>query len=181
MSTDIQALIARLRELEAQATKGPWTYQERSDVYTHILRSEHAAGTYVVSFPQASRCKSEEDARFTAAARNAMPTLLDAIAAQAERIEELERDAGQLKRFAGLVLEDHRNGGYPGDVDGGALQSWAEQCGLIKAFTADSPCGEGCACAEGIPTDEFPTQCYRNTELGKAVIDAAQAGSKEKT
>ena len=117
----------------------------------------------------------------------------EALRSQAERIQALEakcallaaslgqeeKRSAELERFVGLVLKDHRNDGYPGDVDGAAVQNWALQCGLIEEFTADAPCGEGCTCAEAICADEFPTQCYRNTALGKAAIIAAQAGSKE--
>ncbi|MBJ9624562.1 hypothetical protein [Burkholderia multivorans] len=88
-------------------------------------------------------------------------------------------DVAKLKRFAGLVLKDHRNGGYPGDVDGGEIQGYAEQCGLIEEFTASEPCGNGCTCAEVLSRDEFPTSCYRNTALGKDVIDAARAQGGE--
>ncbi|WP_205169348.1 hypothetical protein [Burkholderia sp. LMG 13014] len=89
------------------------------------------------------------------------------------RAEVTDDDVAKLKRFAGLVLKDHRNGGYPGDVDGGELQAYAEQCGLIEERRVESPCGENCSCTD---FGEFPTTCYFNTDLGKAVIDAARAG-----
>lgn len=89
------------------------------------------------------------------------------------RAEVTLDDIAKLKRFAGLVLKDHRNGGYPGEVDGGELQAYAEQCGLIEERRVESPCGENCSCTD---FGEFPTTCYFNTDLGKAVIDAARAG-----
>ncbi|WP_175786440.1 hypothetical protein [Burkholderia anthina] len=89
------------------------------------------------------------------------------------RAEVTLDDIAKLKRFAGLVLKDHRNGGYPGEVDGGELQAYAEQCGLIEERRVESPCGENCPCTD---FGEFPTTCYFNTDLGKAVIDAARAG-----
>lgn len=101
MTTDfatLSALIAELRAREQGATKGPWTYQERSDGYTHILRADAAPGTYVVGFPQDHSGRSEADARFTAAARNAMPQLL-------AHIESLQRKVDGAA-FAQLHLED---------------------------------------------------------------------------
>jgi len=109
--------------------------------------------------------------------REAANDLLDVLIAhpvQPEpRVEVTDSDIAKLKRFAGLVLKDHRNGGYPGDVDGGELQAYAEQCGLIEERRVESPCGENCSCTD---FGEFPTTCYFNTDLGKAVIDAARAG-----
>jgi hypothetical protein len=78
--------------------------------------------------------------------------------------------ANRLMRFAGLVLKAHRNDGWPGDVDGDDLQDWALRCGLIEERQMSEPCGETCTCAE---VADFPTTCYFNTELGKAVIVAA--------
>jgi hypothetical protein len=73
-------------------------------------------------------------------------------------------------RFSGIVLEAHRNDGWPGDVDGGVLQQAALDCGLIEERRVTERCGETCTCAESA---EFPTVCYFNTEAGKACIDAA--------
>ncbi|WP_175760466.1 hypothetical protein [Burkholderia anthina] len=92
------------------------------------------------------------------------------------RAEVTDDDVAKLKRFAGLVLKDHRNGGYPGEVDGGELQAYAEQCGLIEERRVESPCGENCSCTD---FGEFPTTCYFNTDLGKAVINAARAGEPQ--
>lgn len=77
-----------------------------------------------------------------------------------------------LMQFAGLVLKAHRNDGYPGDVDGDALQAYAERCGLIERRNVDAPCSEGCACAD---VAEFPTVCFFNTDIGKGAIAAARA------
>ncbi|WP_063822411.1 hypothetical protein [Burkholderia cenocepacia] len=104
---------------------------------------------------------------------DALRALLAARSGQPEPRAEVTDDFAKLKRFAGLVLKDHRNGGYPGDVDGGEIQGYAEQCGLIEERRVESPCGENCSCTD---FGEFPTTCYFNTDLGKAVIDAARAG-----
>ncbi|HDR9026904.1 TPA: hypothetical protein QDB14_001074 [Burkholderia vietnamiensis] len=89
------------------------------------------------------------------------------------RAEVTDTNHTKLTRFAGLVLKDHRNDGYPGDVDGDVLQGYAEQCGLIEQRKVDEPCTPGCSCAD---VGEFPTICYFNTDLGRAAIDAARAG-----
>ncbi|KVP11995.1 hypothetical protein WJ85_17350 [Burkholderia ubonensis] len=86
--------------------------------------------------------------------------------------EVTDNDVAKLKRFAGLVLKDHRNGGYPGDVPGEVIQSYAEQCGLIEERQMTTPCSEMCSCVD---FGEFPTTCFFNTDLGKSVIDAARA------
>ncbi|WP_226291314.1 hypothetical protein [Burkholderia arboris] len=80
--------------------------------------------------------------------------------------------AASLARFAGYVLKDHRNDGYPGDVDGDSLQGYAVRCGLIEERSVDAPCSEGCSCAD---VGVFPTVCYFNTDLGKTAIAAAHA------
>lgn len=129
--------------------------------------------------------KLNEDGQFEAAAL---------IESQAKRIAEMERAIqheataydktqayideleAQLERsesavmFAGLVLKQHRNDGYPGDVDGDFLQSAALKAGLIEEHTVAEPCGERCSCAEALSESEFPTVCYFNTEAGKAAI-----------
>lgn len=81
-------------------------------------------------------------------------------------------------RFAGLVLKEHRNDGYPGDIDGDFLQQAAIECGLIEERTVTEPCGENCSCAEVTMPADFPTTCYFNTEAGRAAISAAEKEQK---
>ena len=88
----------------------------------------------------------------------------------------LRAQAGAI-RFAGHVLNAHRNEGYPGDVDGGYLQRRATECGLLEERTVSAPCGEQCACAEVLSEQEFPTVCHFNTEAGKAAMRAAEEQS----
>jgi hypothetical protein len=104
-----------LMRLEAEATKGPWTYQEKSDAYTHILRSPHAVGTYVVNFPQGSKGKSEADARFVAAMRNATPWLLSALARFSREVtvadaEELGANGAPHSEFERALYEGYMRG-----------------------------------------------------------------------
>lgn len=84
-----------------------------------------------------------------------------------------QEDMTKATRFAGLVLKQHRNDGYPGDVDGDFLQQSAIECGLIEERTVTEPCGENCSCAEVTMPVDFPTTCYFNTAAGKAAIAAA--------
>lgn len=67
--------------------------------------------------------------------------------------------AEKATRFAGLVLAQHRNDGYPGDVDGDDLQRFALESGMIEERLVESSCGSECSCAD---VGEFPTTCYFN-------------------
>ncbi|WP_322055670.1 Lar family restriction alleviation protein [Burkholderia cenocepacia] len=91
------------------------------------------------------------------------------------RTDVTANDVSRLMRFVGLVLKDHRNGGYPGDVDGSEIQGYAEQCGLIEERQVTEPCSETCSCTD---FGQFPTMCYFNTDLGKVAIAAARTGSQ---
>lgn len=94
-----------------------------------------------------------------------------------EENQRLRVDTEKLTRFVGHVLKDHRNDGYPGDVDGAAVQDWATACGLIEERVVDGPCNPaGCSCSEYA---EWPMVCYFNTQLGKDAIAAVAQIDKE--
>lgn len=82
-------------------------------------------------------------------------------------VEAQAAEVERLRKFVGRVLDDARQ--YMSDIDGGDVQAWAVECGLLEAWTASEPCGEQCECAE---VADFPTRCYRLTETGKAAIHA---------
>lgn len=70
-------------------------------------------------------------------------------------------------RFAAGVLRQTR-GDSPdmiGDVDGGWLQDYALECGLLTRVDVTESCGEGCSC------DGELDYCYRLSEAGKALWD----------
>jgi hypothetical protein len=72
-----------------------------------------------------------------------------------EYLDRLERVAV----FGAYVLNDHRNDGYPGDIDGGDAQDRAIEYGLLHTVRFESGCGaENCVCAEG---GEPPYDCLR--------------------
>lgn len=103
----------------------------------------------------------------------------DALEAQSARIAALEAQIsaqGAIAKFAGMVLKEHRNDGYPGDVDGAFLQETALECRLIEERTVSEPCGEMCTCAE---VADFPTQCYFGTEAARAAIALSQSQASE--
>jgi hypothetical protein len=63
----------------------------------------------------------------------------------------------KLLGFARKIL----NGYYdcaPGDLDGGDVQDWAVEAGLLVPTEMTKACGENCVCAE---MDDFPQTCYR--------------------
>lgn len=76
----------------------------------------------------------------------------------------LTQDVKQLRAFAQAIMES-----WPiGDVDGGHLQDMAVEHGLLVKTIQNKPClEEGCTCAEYLAPDEFPTECYRHTNLLK--------------
>ena len=77
---------------------------------------------------------------------------------QRERADRAERRLGALQAFARDVMTS-----WPeGDVDGGALQDYAEKHGLIVPQEAIESCGDDCVCAY---YGQFPMTCYRKTEL----------------
>lgn len=84
---------------------------------------------------------------------------------EAERLEQLEAECRGLheqlqeaRRFF-LKCWDATREGYP--MDGGDIQDWGVECGLLKAVTVSAPCGEGCVCDAYDGT--YPTECYRPT------------------
>jgi hypothetical protein len=71
------------------------------------------------------------------------------------------RQLSPIERFACAVIEEHRNDGYPGDVDGGWLHEKMESLGLTHSVRMTEPCNpEGCPCME---CGDFPMDCTRLT------------------
>ena len=73
--------------------------------------------------------------------------------------------AGQepLLRFAGKVIDASREGAEP---DGGDIQDWAVEAGLLVPTPVTESCGEGCSCAEW---DDFPQTCYKDSAALRAI------------
>lgn len=65
-----------------------------------------------------------------------------------------------LVEFFWRCWDDARGVGQ--ELDGGDVQAWGEDLGLLKKVVATAPCGEGCVCADYVG-DDFPTDCYRPT------------------
>jgi len=84
-------------------------------------------------------------------------------------LADCQMEIEKLRKFVGRVLGEVRQ--YMSDIDGGDVQAWAVECGLLEEWTASEPCGEQCECAE---VTDFPTRCYRLTETGKAAMNAAK-------
>ena len=59
-----------------------------------------------------------------------------------------------LREFARRVL-NHQN---LGDVDGGDIQDWGLELGLLVKVRVSKPCDENCNCED---FDEFPQDCVR--------------------
>jgi hypothetical protein len=65
----------------------------------------------------------------------------------------------KLLKLAAYVIDSSRGDGYPGDLDGGALQDRMESLGVLVAVPVHEPCDpEGCSCME---YGDFPMECYR--------------------
>ena len=74
-------------------------------------------------------------------------------------------EADKLRAFAKAVLGD-----WPdcGTLDGGDIQTLAENHGLLTPTTPCEPCGESCTCLEYYGADDFArgeVLCYRKTRL----------------
>ena len=91
-----------------------------------------------------------------------------AVRREAER-DEARREVEALRRFAGAILADHRSD--LSDVDGGTIQDAAVASGLMVAVPVAEPCADNCRCRD---YGEFPHDCIRYTDMGRAAIDAAR-------
>jgi hypothetical protein len=77
----------------------------------------------------------------------------DQILEQDEHVRA-ERDAA--REFFWRCWDGAR--GVTSEPDGGEIQEWGEELGLLKKVVRDAPCGEGCVCDE--MGADFPTDCY---------------------
>lgn len=79
-----------------------------------------------------------------------------------------------LLKFASKVVEQCLDGC---DVDGGDVQDWAVEAGLLIPTEVNDACGEYCSCAEW----GFPTTCYKYCEALNGLTDGpTDAASIEK-
>lgn len=78
-------------------------------------------------------------------------------------LDTKDDEAKQLRAFAQGVMRYWPEGA----PDGGALQDLAEKHGLLKPEKRNAPCGEGCACAEYVDSQEWGlgVTCYQKTPL----------------
>lgn len=79
-------------------------------------------------------------------------------------------------QFGAKVLDSART--HMADVDGGDIQDWAEEAGLLVKHCVSESCGEYCVCAEV----GFPSECYRYSDEAKVAIGqiaAAPSADKE--
>lgn len=162
--TDAPTALAQVREaLEAGPTPGEWVcYDDSSDGKTNRIEIV-AIGKTVARIYRSVQEQDLPNARLIAACSPAnMTAILAHVEAQAAEIE-------RLRKFAGRALGEARQ--FMSDVDGGDVQAWAVECGLLEEWTPTEPCGEQCECAE---VADFPTQCFRLTETGKAALDTAK-------
>lgn len=99
-----------------------------------------------------------------------------------EEDPEQRADHQPALAFARKVLSGYLGGGENeiGDKDGGTLEEWAEECGLLERVTIAERCGEDCSCAEYYGYDGFPVQCLRPTKAlspvagGESGVDAGR-------
>lgn len=87
--------IARLRELEAAATQGPWEamgrgIDQKPSPCAEVVSTEVRCMSYCYG-GEAEGITNEADVALIVAARNALPEILDAL----ERLAEVERIMGQ--------------------------------------------------------------------------------------
>lgn len=64
-----------------------------------------------------------------------------------------------LVEFANRILTAASESDY---LDHSEIHDMAIECGLLTEVLAESPCGEGCICAE---CDDFPQTCYQKSDV----------------
>ncbi|HJV75451.1 MAG TPA: hypothetical protein VJ654_14590 [Noviherbaspirillum sp.] len=74
------------------------------------------------------------------------------------------------RKFGAKVLADAREN-LGADVDGGDIQDWAEEAGLLVKHCVSESCGEHCICAEV----GFPSDCYRYSDEAMEAVNAIAA------
>lgn len=88
------------------------------------------------------------------------------------RLEQLQAEVERLRLFSGRILNASRE--HMTDVDGGDVEAFALETGLMEPFRATESCGDWCGCA-----GNFPATCYRYTDAGRAAIAATQAQKEQ--
>lgn len=128
----------RLRELAENATPGPWEVDRMGDLVSVPGREKDRHGGHIfIGTATGDATASDEDTEFIAAARNAVPALLDMLdQAEAERdraqaaldrVRELHQHGGST---LGDGLEDHT------PVCADCLEEWP--CDTIRALDGDA-------------------------------------------
>lgn len=79
----------------------------------------------------------------------------------------LRAEAERLRAFANEIVSCAFEGG---SFDGGDIQNMGVKHGLLRIEQRENECDEVCACREY----GFPTECYRKTELLRAVMTAKE-------
>lgn len=156
--------------------------EEDSDLHREIygMQARHQAA--LRSEEERGYARGLEDGRLDATKGTGeamVPPEIGALAAVPKHPDTRAKTADialdNIKRFAGLVLKDHRNDGYPGDLDGGMIQNYAQQCGLLEERQMAEPCSDSCTCVE---VADFPTSCFFYTELGRGLIELTRVGEQ---
>lgn len=82
-------------------------------------------------------------------------------------VDQLRIGVDRLRAFANEIVSGAFVGG---SFDGGEIQNMGVKHGLLRIEQRENECGEDCACREY----GFPTECYRKTELLRAVMTAKE-------
>jgi len=82
-------------------------------------------------------------------------------------VDQLRAGVDRLRAFANEIVSGAFEGG---SIDGGDIQNMGVKHGLLRIEQRENECDEVCACREY----GFPTECYRKTELLRAVMTAKE-------
>lgn len=164
---DLEKIAARLKA----ATPGPWYWGEDwdrldyqgpeggGDKYADLqLRGPNQHEVIPIRIDHYEPiwdCGNPNDGP-TAADRALIAHAPEDIAALLKECEALRTALRPRQTFFQKCWDAARQG-Y--SMDGGEIQDWGEELGLLVRVEATEPCGEGCVCAEY--TNDFPTDCYR--------------------
>lgn len=110
--SDVAKLIARVRELDAGATPGPWVEMTTGrETYIEAPAAKDGNGIYIVAYADATDRQTAADFALAAKYRTIAPKLADMLARAMECVEYFSRNDWPIARTAYDEIEALAEGG----------------------------------------------------------------------